>query len=125
MRVAVGTPCIVKESRQIMTVIGHVPEDSDDLTERDWRSFRYSDELHFKVMGLYYDPNTPERQEIIHSNITELTPVQDLDSADAICAGRASMFWDPKVAARTACTARTARVTFFHHFFCYYVDIHF
>ena len=99
-QIHVGAAC-ANERNQVFTVIGfsdkqynkakNKPHELDFTLDFDPSNQRKI------VYGLYYDPNSPERQEIIDVQSRSTTFVRDISDVFLLSAAKNSPFYDPDI----------------------------
>lgn len=103
--VTMGTPCVNQDGK-LFTVLGmydagynYKANDKADLDHELYLHFNSSLEAcggPLSLVGLYYDPERPERQGIVKERVMYAEPVLDLDQDLAESAARVSIFMDPQ-----------------------------
>lgn len=99
-RVSIGTRVTTSQD-QLLTVLGYTEKKvAGELSEADLKDHKlsqyYSNEKQ-RIVGLFYDPNTKERQEIIQVAPFDVKPVLDLDKDMLKIVASSSVLMDPVV----------------------------
>ena len=94
-RLAIGAPAMTKEGK-VFSVLGVFASDKENCKYHEIPLYpNYSNAYQcLSLAGLYYDPASPERQDILMERMIHATPLLDLDGAVSAEAARLSVFMD-------------------------------
>ena len=81
---------------KIFSVVGVMDPDEENSHYQDIRLYpNFSSEQQLlSLAGLYYDPENPERQDLLKEKLVNNRPLLDLDEEQTVQAARLSIFMD-------------------------------
>ena len=94
-RMAIGSTCVNKEGK-VFSVVGVFKTEHENSMYQDiplYQNFA-PEEQALSMAGLYYDPENPERQDMLKEKMIFSQPLLDLDEDQTIAAARLSVFMD-------------------------------
>ena len=84
-RIAIGTPCVNKEGK-VFSVVGvfNTACENNNLQDIELYPNFSKDKQLLSLGGLYYDPEHPERQDLLKEKMIYAQPLLDLDIEETI-----------------------------------------
>ena len=98
-RMAVGTPCMDSDGKRF-TVLGMVSHEEFEQQYQEKHMFELKHNFQNEgamIVGLFYDPTSPDQQDIVMQSSHCVRTLIDLDSEHEIAGAKESLFHDSAV----------------------------